>query len=140
MKWIGSLFLLVILAISAQAQETGSLQGVLRENGTMHPLAGATVRIISQNIKSDLNTVTDDQGRFAYLGLRMGTYIVTVSYEGYAPIDVFDLIIERTETTRLDLTMTPADRAPFKRQLIRYRPPLVNLEDASIKHVFRIGT
>jgi hypothetical protein len=91
------------------------------------------------NIEQQFRTTTDDQGRFVYVGLPNGMYLVTIAKEGYAPIDVFDLLIERGEQTRLRLNMMAAARAPFKRQLIRYRRPLINTEDATIKYVFRTG-
>lgn len=131
--------LLLIITSTVSAQTTGSLLGTLRENGTMAPLAKAHIRIMAMALEYEFATTTDGQGRFAYLGLLPGRYLVTITKSEYASIDVFDLVIERGEITRLDLTMTPADRAPFKRQMIRYRRPLINLEDATIKFVYRAG-
>ncbi|MCS6805866.1 MAG: carboxypeptidase-like regulatory domain-containing protein [Acidobacteriota bacterium] len=130
---------LLTIASTVSAQTTGSLLGTLRENGTMAPLVGAHIRIMAMAFDHEFATTTDERGRFAYLGLWPGRYLVTITKSNYATIDVFDVVIERSETTRLDLTMTPADRAPFKRQMMRYRRPLVCLDDANIKYVFRAG-
>lgn len=139
MKWTKRGMLLLALATPVSALDAGLLLGTLRHSETSDSIAGANVRIMAVNIEREFNTVTDDKGRFAYLGLAPGTYIVTVTQEGYATIDVFDLVIERGETARLNLTMTPTERTPVKRQLIRYRRPLIKTEDASIKYVFRVG-
>jgi hypothetical protein len=139
MKRIFILAFLLAMAPAVSAQSAGFLLGTLHENGTMAPLAGADIRIMAVALEHEFKTTTDDKGRFAYLGLLPGRYIVTVTKNGYAAIDVFDMVIERGETTRLALVMTPADRAPFKRQMIHYRRPLINMEDASIKFVYRAG-
>lgn len=139
MKWTNLWMLLLALATPVSALDAGLLIGTLRHSETADSIAGANVRIMAVNVEREFNTVTDDKGRFAYAGLPRGTYLVTVAKEGYATIDVFDLLIEQGETTRLNLTMTPTERAPVKRQLIRYRRPLINTEDASIKYVFRTG-
>jgi hypothetical protein len=134
------IFILSLVFVTpARAQETGWLSGTLHDSATSRPIAGAAVRIMAISIPHEFSTETDNQGRFAYVGLAPGTYIVTITQQGYVATDVFDLIIVRGEPTRLKLTMIPAERTSLKRQLIRYRRPLINTENASSKFVFRTG-
>ena len=139
MKLVSALIFLAALVTPVSAFDTGRLQGTLHDSETSQPIAEATVRIIALNVDYEFNAVTDDKGRFAHVGLRQGTYLITVTKDGYAPVDVFDVVIFRDEPTRLKLTMTPSERSLFKRHLIRYRRPLLNTEDASLKFVFRMG-
>jgi hypothetical protein len=127
------------LAASTLSQSHGMLLGSLRDAEVGQPIAGATIRIMPLRWEMNYKTTGDANGQFVYVGLPAGPYIVTITKDGYAPIDVFGLIIENAETTRLNLTMTKADRAPFKRQLVRYRRPLIDTDSATIKHVYRSG-
>jgi hypothetical protein len=137
LRWAIVLFSLLSLGMPALAQNFGTLLGTLNDNENSRPVAEATVHIRGRQLSQDLSTKTDQQGRFAYTGLEPGLYLVMITKEGYAPLDVFDVVIDRSERTRLTLEMTLADRAPFKRKLIRYRHPLINTEDATIKSVYR---
>jgi hypothetical protein len=139
MKWVSILVLVCTVTTPTPAQEFGLLLGTLHDSQTSRPIAGATIRIMATHIEREYTLLTDHQGRFAHVGLPRGEYIVTIAKEGYAALDVFDVVIERGEQTRLELTMTPSDRTPLKRQRMTYRRPLINLQDASIKYVFRAG-
>ncbi len=74
------LFLHAILAVvSAAAQPTGTISGVVRDAGTGTSLAGATV-YANRNANGP-ETTTDTQGRFAFRGLEAGQHRITA----YAP-------------------------------------------------------
>lgn len=60
--------------------DTGGIRGVVVDQA-ITPVAGATVRIASQ----DMEATTDEQGLFTFTGLRAGTYFLDVSkllYDG----------------------------------------------------------
>ncbi|RMG45871.1 MAG: carboxypeptidase regulatory-like domain-containing protein [Acidobacteria bacterium] len=134
-------FLLGILlgsGMPASAQDHGILIGTLHDSETARPVAGATVRIMSLEFDKAFTVHTNRRGQFAHAGLPPGRYLVTITKATYAPVDIFDVDIVRGEITRLRVKMTLSAHAPFKRQLIRYRRPLLNTEDASIKMVYPI--
>ncbi|GEM_PF-6646754 len=122
--------------ILALAQDHGILIGTLRDSETGRPVVGATVRIMSLDVDKEFVISTNRRGQFAHAGLPAGRYLVTITKATYAPVDIFDLDIERGEITRLKVKMMLSAHAPFKRQLIRYRRSLLNTEDARIKMVY----
>lgn len=60
----------------------GSIAGKVIESGSGLPLAGARVALTGPTSAS---TLTDNQGRFALMGLAAGTYELVTSLKGYGP-------------------------------------------------------
>jgi hypothetical protein len=79
------LILLLAPALAAQTQSTtGTIEVVVTDpNGAVVP--GASVEI--KNLETNFNRTerTDDNGRFVFLTLQPGRYLVTVKKEGFAP-------------------------------------------------------
>jgi len=77
------LALCLSLGANSFAQErTGEIQGVVSdEQGAAIP--GATVLAESKSLVKPAQTVSDGQGRFRFLNLPVGTYVVTVSLAGF---------------------------------------------------------
>ena len=76
-----------LLALDAgAAQDVVNFEGTLVERGTREPLAGATVAI------GELNTVSDDDGRFSLAGVPLGTQTVVVVAPDYARYEVTEEI------------------------------------------------
>jgi hypothetical protein len=72
------------LAVPAIAQ-TARTAGVVRDIDG-HPIRGATIRAVNPDINSrQIVSTTDSKGRWAMLGLRIGTYTFTVDAPGFLP-------------------------------------------------------
>jgi hypothetical protein len=88
--------LLLLAAGSAFAQTqitTGVIQGVVMdESGAVMPGTTVTVRNLDTNFEQTQET--DANGRFVFLQLRPGPYMVRVSQQGFST-----LVVERTELT-----------------------------------------
>jgi hypothetical protein len=138
-KAVSSVLLCFLVASAVMCQQQGSLYGCLDDADSHTAIEGASVEIKSLERARTLRTRTEKDGRFVHLGIPRGTYIVTISHDGYVPIDVFGLIIESEEPARLRLRMYKADRVSFKRHLVRYQQPLLNFDSATIKYVYRNG-
>jgi outer membrane receptor for ferrienterochelin and colicin len=96
-KGIG-ISVLVILAIasvvSAQTQiTTGTIQGTVTDaNGAIVPGANVEIKNLDTNFSRTLTT--DDGGRFVALALPPGSYLVTISKQGFATT-----VVEKAELT-----------------------------------------
>ena len=124
---------LSVAAPDASAQDPASVLGRLVSAGDGRPVAGAAVRLTRVGYAGEAFTVrTDAEGRFARLGVRPGLYRAAVERDGFAPLDVLDIDVHGSDRVRLRLSITPLDEAPFKRQTVRYRRPLVNTEDGTM--------
>jgi hypothetical protein len=133
-----SLSLAIVLALAAvapvptAAQETGLVLGRLVAAGSKSPVAKAAARLVDESSGREVRRTTDEQGRFTLVGVRPGLYRLEVERDGFAPVEVLGIEVRRAGRIRLNLELTPWDEAPFKRQTIVYRRPLVNTEDATL--------
>ncbi len=76
------LSLALLLAVSAFAQNTGSLSGIVQDpNGGA--LAGAKVTVSDPNKGFQLETKTNSEGTFSFSTVPPGTYTVTVEANGF---------------------------------------------------------
>jgi hypothetical protein len=84
--------MLVVLATPAAAQ-IGRLQGTVRDVGG-EPIKGAVVRATHPEAQpGEMTAVTDDNGRFAMIGLRTATtWTFTVTAPGYYEVESTALI------------------------------------------------
>lgn len=123
--------LLACLPVSG-AQTPSSVAGRIASASDGKPIAGA--KIVFTSVASDrkLEFVTDERGRFSHIAIRPGLYEASVECDGYAAIDVLQIDVRSTDAVRLNLKMVPIDEAPFKRQIVRYRRPLINTENATL--------
>lgn len=80
---IAFLAAMLVPATVLAVDTTGSLRGVVQDtSGTALP--GITVTVVSENlIGGPKSVVTDDQGRFRFPALPIGTYSVKAEHEGF---------------------------------------------------------
>lgn len=95
----------------AEAQTTGRLIGRATEAATGEPLAGVLVRIG----RLDLQTITDDDGRYLLAGIPAGRHTISIDLLGYEPLQMRDVIVRAGSATRLpvSLTSTAIEVAPL---------------------------
>ena len=76
------LSLALLLAVSAFAQNTGSLSGIVQDsNGGV--LAGAKVTVSDPSKGFQLETKTNSEGTFSFSTVPPGTYTVTIEATGF---------------------------------------------------------
>ena len=101
------LALLLALGIGARAQTqttTGVIQGtVLDESGAVLPAANVEVKNPDTNFTRSLTT--DSNGRFVFLQLQPGRYLLTVSKQGFATLIQENLELTVGQTISLNLNM-----------------------------------
>ena len=92
-------FLLFSLSI-AFPQTSGKVVGVVKgEDGT--PLYGANVFIKG----TARGASADDQGGYQVIGVTAGTYTVSASFIGYSSVDVENVLVQSSLTTKVDFTL-----------------------------------
>jgi len=80
-KFLSAWLLLVLLPVSALAQQTGSVSGIIVDrSGT--PVAGATVKISGDPLPAGRTVVTPESGLYSFPSLLPGTYLVEVEKAG----------------------------------------------------------
>lgn len=126
----------MIIAISAQAQQSYRLQGVV-ENKKGKSLENAQLTLQQQ----ELHTVTNRMGRFSLSNLKSGTYNLTISHVGYQTLHKsieidyssrdslrFQLAIERYESPSVVVTATRS-----RRDLEEVPEPIAVISDKEIQ-------
>lgn len=83
-------FLLSSWTVLAQQSPTQTVRGQVLEAGTKAPLPGATVELVG----FETGTVTNEYGRFVFREVPVGRYELRVSYLGYAPYLLAELLVE----------------------------------------------
>ena len=101
-------------------------------SGSKAPIAGAVLRLVDEETGRETVRKTDDEGRLNVVGVRPGLYRLEIDRSGFAPVEVVGIQVKRADRVRMNVEMTRWDEAPFKRQTIQYRRPLVNVEDAAL--------
>jgi large repetitive protein len=98
--------------------DAGSIQGTVRENGTLTPIANATVQVInSQNI-IEATALTDGNGEYSVPGLVPGSYSLVFTADGYSNQLLGGVVVSNMMTTvdaalsRLSGTLTGTVQDP----------------------------
>jgi iron complex outermembrane receptor protein len=71
-------------AVAAAAQPAGGLVGVVRD-ATGVVLSGVEVTVMGPALAAPRTAVTDAQGRYEFVNLPQGRYVVTVAFSTFAP-------------------------------------------------------
>ncbi|HEX6134971.1 MAG TPA: SusC/RagA family TonB-linked outer membrane protein [Longimicrobiales bacterium] len=85
-----------------EAQETGTVQGVVLDAATNRPLPGAQITIVGPN----LTQITNDQGRYLILNVPAGQHTMRLELLGYNAI-TRDITVTAGQATTVNLTVEP---------------------------------
>lgn len=97
------LALLVVVTSSARAQETGSISGVVFDQGGV-VVADATVKVEGERLPGGRTTTTSIGGDYRFLLLLPGTYTVEVEKAGVG-IARRNVVVEVAKDTQTDLVL-----------------------------------
>ncbi len=95
------------LPVSLQSQGVAALRGTVR-NSQGNPIAGATVRLQTQDAAQIQTVASDSQGNFSFPALRGGVYVLRAAATGYSDSEVPAIFIGRNEAKSVDLALQPA--------------------------------
>ena len=94
---------MLVFGTPIQAQETGSITGVIIEGWDGRPLGGVTVTVRG----TTLAATSDAQGRFQLSGVPAGDQVVRFSRSGYAAAVVTDVRVIPGQSTTVNGTLRP---------------------------------
>lgn len=89
------LFLINISMIAQQSLPTGTIKGKILDSEGLFPLIGVNVILKDKNI----GTATDAEGNFELRKLSIGSYTLVLSYIGYEPNSITDVIVRPDRIT-----------------------------------------
>lgn len=102
-----SILLFTLFSIPVIGQNTGTLNGYVKDAKTKEPLVGATLLIDG----TDKGTVTDLDGFYEIVNIPTKSYSVTASYIGYESSQEFNIIIKSVGNAELNFNLTEASVA-----------------------------
>lgn len=82
---------LLLLSIAANAQRMQRIRGVVTDKESRSPLVGAVVQV--SDIIPAPGSVTDENGNFAIDSVPVGKHVLSVSYTGYEPRKLNDILV-----------------------------------------------
>lgn len=96
---------LLLVTATAEAQQTGALSGVVRDNqGGVLP--GVTVAVTGEALLGQTrSSVTGDQGTWTVTALPPGTYTVAFELTGFAPATRQGVQVQVARATRVDVEL-----------------------------------
>jgi hypothetical protein len=94
--------------VNAQDLDTVTIAGrVMDQNAAVIP--GAEVQATLVKTGQKRSTTSDVEGRYRLIQLEPGTYIVRVSFIGFAPVKMTGIVAVSGQSLELPITLTPAN-------------------------------
>ena len=119
------LFTFNLQLIQAQDLDTVTLSGrVMDQNGAVVPGAEVQVTLIKSDRKRTITT--DSEGRYKLIQLEPGTYIVRVSFPGFAAQELTNVTTVSGQSLQLDATLLPSDVVVEPVVISESQPPVVD--------------
>ncbi len=112
----------------------GSIGGFVTVKGSKEGLASVPVSIRSkQLIGGPQDTVTNDDGSYAFQNLPPGVYEVAIKLEGFAPIMQINIQVNAGQQSAVDLALEPASSPEMneKTTIIEKINPVLNPQSAA---------
>lgn len=108
------LILLMTCVFSLSAQQSGRITGVVTDKKSGETLIGVTIKVAgtSRGIGSDAN------GKYAIGGLASGKYSLVVSYLGYSPLTIPNIVVKSGQATTVNISLEESGQT-LKEAVIR---------------------
>src|SRR5215213_1702698 len=117
--------LLFTFNVNAQDLDTVTISGrVMDQNGAVIP--GAEVHAALTRTQLKRTTTTDAEGRYRLIQLEPGTYIIRVSFLGFAAQELTNITTVSGQSLQLDATLLPSDVVAETVVISDAQPPIVD--------------
>ena len=99
---------LITFNVNAQDLDTVTISGrVMDQNAAVLPRAEVEARLVKTRQKR--TTTTDAEGRYRLIQLEPGTYVIRVSYPGFASQEITGITTVSGQSLQFDATLIPSD-------------------------------
>lgn len=100
-------FLLFLLPFFLNAQ-TQTIRGTVLDQQSESPIIGATVQLLAPTGEALQGAMTDANGRFAVADVPVGRQVLRVTYLGYEPLTVPNILVTAGKESQLSLALQEA--------------------------------
>ncbi|MBX7218541.1 MAG: carboxypeptidase-like regulatory domain-containing protein [Blastocatellia bacterium] len=115
----------------------GRLTVEWRDATTDKPIPNAKVEIYPAEGGRGCSIETDKKGHGSHLMLPEGFYTLIFIKEGYAPVEMSEVLIVDHQPARIYLKSLDAELAPYKKKQVRYERPILDTEGGGMRMVLR---
>jgi hypothetical protein len=127
-------FVVLLLAGGVSAQNSrigGAISGTVSDVSGAR-IVGAEVELRGGDTNQVRNLVTNDKGVFFAPDLRIGTYEVHCTHEGFAPYVHVGVVLDLGNTANLDIVLKPASAT--SQVTVSEQPPMVGASQTSLSY------
>ena len=126
-------FSLLFSAQTLLAQDdTGSISGIVTDS-TGAVIKGATVRLTNEATSAEITTTTGADGNYVFSPVRIGTYTVTATNEGFQKTVSKGVVVNVTANVLLNMILKPG--ATTETVEVTSSAPVLQTQDASVGQV-----
>ena len=131
MKKVFLILILVLSAVSANAQDQlGSLFGIVKDSAGI-PLEGVTLKIKG----SYLGAVSDSEGNYSILNIPAGSYTLAVDYIGFKTVEYTGVKVSQAENREFNNTLVVTSFTVDQEIVVVGDRPLLDIEQTSSTHI-----
>jgi hypothetical protein len=124
MKHLFALIIVLGYVITATAQNTGRIEGVVLDN-VGNGLKGVSIDILdTKGAATGRAVLTLVDGRYAMIGLAPGRYNLQYTYSGYATVIVHGVIVTTDHDTEVNLHLRTSSGKEI--ETVEYKHPFMN--------------
>jgi hypothetical protein len=128
-KFVLVLFLIAALTSISFAQETGSINGIITDEGGAY-LPGAMVSVSSPALMGSQNYISTTSGNFRFPSLPPGTYQVSFALDGFKTVIRKNIIVSVGMTVSLNVKM---EQSSIQEEVIVTAPsPMIDIKTTKI--------
>lgn len=124
---------LVVLASGlayGQSGTTGAIEGKVTDEGGV-PLPGAEVKVSSPDLIGGAQSkLTNAEGRFRFVALTRGTYVIEASMAGFTPVKRDDVRVFVGQTITIDLALKIGKLS--EEVIVKAAVPVVDVKDSQM--------
>ena len=102
--YLTALLFLFAQAVFPAEGPSGSVTGRITDAVTRQPLPGVNILVTG----TTYGAATDAQGKFEITGLPVGTYILRISFLGYEPVYISDVVVRSSRATVVEHALREA--------------------------------
>lgn len=130
-------FVLFLSVFQLFAQTTQTIRGKVIDSSTEHPIVGASVTVVNQN----LGVTTNENGEFKIEKVKIGRCQVKISSVGYETQNLAELLVESGKELVLDIRLAESSQqlteAVVKAASPNLSGALTSLQNITVEQVFR---